>query len=365
MSNRPLYGKRNQNMWNENKRRFWLNPLKEVMGSVDTFSQSVKCRPDPFVVFLVLMNFLGALNLSQGATLREQDQYVQKKYLIIPWGEGKGQIPLTKYNDERNAPLTFNQGINNFRISPNGNVYVLWYAAALKKDVIKKFLPDGTESAACTVKEAHRLLWDGDNLIAINISIGNQIIVMDQDLQSIKTIDVPKNLWVNKVIIKDGVLYNHSFEKGDLDQFVYDRNKASASPAFKNPLDDRIRYGFKISGKGVNIVFKRGGNELRSVDLSEFTTEPLRNIGADYFDSLNNVYLQMRLGIDPHNNQYASGVLKVSNEGEPLAWINLGWDDFCSYIDDMVPVDVDTKGNIYSVKADSKGINIYEWEIKK
>lgn len=298
-------------------------------------------------------------------TLPEQDKYVKKQYMFIPWGNDKGKIPLRKYNDVRDAPQTFNQGIESFKISTEGNVYVLYLDANLGKNIIKKFLPDGTEAAACTVKEAHRLQWDGADLIAQNISISNQIIVMDKDLKSIKTIDVPKNLWVNKATIKNGVLYNHALEKGDLEQFAYHQNKANNLPALKNSLNDKFRCKLTRKGMETDIEFDRSGTVFKTVNLSQFIDQPIRQIKADYDDALNNSYLQITLGVIPHNEQYDSGILKVSSEGEPLTWIDFGWDDFCTYIPGRVLADVDSKGNIYSVKADSTGINIYQWELKK
>jgi len=315
------------------------------------------------IIFIstILFSFFGipSSQLFAQASLPEKDKYVLKPYMVIPWGDGKGQLP--EVTDNTNTAIHY--GPCFFEIDGTGSAFI--YDGYDKKRVIKKFDPKGNESAS--VGDITPEDFSIQNM-KIVVRSGNKIIFLRrEDLSKVKEIDVPEKKYstiYSKIL--NGTLYKPN-EKKQPKIFVFDETDRSQNP------NDEKNY-FYIKG----IVKGNEGHEALMVDdteimnltekMEKWTKEVVRGYTTVVRDKFGNFYildaetynewLEFR-----HNDIIERTLFKFDPTGKLLLQLNthqehfLGWPSIAHH-----QFYVDQNGNIYSAWGDKDGFHIDEYQ---
>ena len=319
-------------------------------------------------MFFLLLTANVSMAFAQ-SNLPEQDKYVKKQYLFIPWGIDKGTIPLTEktvVNIRGPEPVTVleRHGVNYFKVDNLGNVYVSFFDQKSKKSVVKKFSSKGNETAYCNGISANKLFFDNGNIISTNTS-RNSVLVLDENLKTIREINVSKDFPVGKCYVENGVAFNIDPRAGEKDKFVYDESATAKQVGIKTQQEMNRFYQFDDNKRKKKLVFKNG--KFKDIRLLDYLTDSVWDLGPHSYDRYGNLFLKTNYGSSisyrSPNIMKEVGVLKISPKGQPLCWIKLDRDMFALYITFEVPWTVDINGNVYGGESEQDGFHIYQWSL--
>ncbi len=144
-----------------------------------------KILPGSFIFASFVLSLLPSKDVYSQTPLPEQDKYVFKHYMLIPWGEGKGKLTLRleqekihppgpntpewalkKNSSFYNATVTKQYAPPTFRLDEEGNVYICDCLG--KKPALKKFNIKGNEIASLTDNPPLDFTIQGNKIVVIN-----------------------------------------------------------------------------------------------------------------------------------------------------------------------------------------------------
>lgn len=329
-----------------------------------------ECKHLNKIIFISTIYFsifgIPSSRLFAQASLPEQNKYVLKSYMVIPWGDGKGQLPLKPYQfndwqpdrvpeDEIVISEKEHVGPHFFKVDESGDVFVFDYDG--KKTVTKKFNPQGNETASINISPDEFSIQT-DKIV---ITSGNKIIFLNrEDLSKIKEIDIPEekySLQHTLTLFLNGALYK-PFEKDQFKLFVFDENARD-----QNPNDEKNSYYIK------NGLLMSGGSEVMNLvkKFNEWTTEKIFNYQFIIKDKFGDFYLTDVETHDEnidyrHSDIIERTLFKFDPTGKLLYQLKSHREQFFSY----GPISehqlfVDRNGNIYSAWGDENGFHIEEY----
>jgi len=311
---------------------------------------------------LLLIPFLGILpnHLIAQASLPEQNKYVLKSYMVIPWGDGKGQLPLETDKDNP----AFHAGPDFFQVDDKGNVFVC--DGFNSPPMIKKFDPKGHELASIEKIFPDEFTIQKDKVV---ITSGNKIVFLNRsDLSKVKEIDVPEekhSLPNTRIAILNGALFK-PHEKDQLKLFVFDENARTQNP------DDEKNYCYVqgiVSGNEGHEALMVNGKEILNLTekFKEWTNEKMFGYGSATKDKFGDFYLS---DAETHNEYIDfrhAGVVektlfKFNQSGRLLCQLKTHREQFLSYGQFAhYQFFIDNNGSIYSAWGNEGGFHIDEY----
>lgn len=337
---------------------------------------SIKKNTDRFLIYLGSLVFICTtllfpkISIAQ-TKLLEQDKYVKKQYLTIPWGSGKGQIFLNEknvVNTRGPEPVTLVErtGVNFIKVDEKGNLYIGCYDSKNQKSLLKKFSSEGSELAQVIIGPIDKFYFDHGNVVLVDPSIANKVAVFDEGLKLLKTVQLSKDFPAKKCRPEDGILFNINPKSTEKEKFLYDEKNAVSFESSKPKNKFKSFYKFNETNGNKILVFDN--NIFKPIRYSEFIKENVWNWGEPIYDSFGNIYLKVNFGpitYRPPTLIRDVGILKLSPAGDPLCWIELDRDYFATYNSFEVPFSIDSNGNIYGGISEQNGFHIYQWKLIK
>ncbi len=344
-----------------------------------------------FIIFLLFTHSVSfPIKLNAQTPLPEQDKYVLKPYMVIPWGEGRGKLTL-KLGQEKihppssitpkwalkensaffNATVTIQYAPPTFKLDDEGNVYIPDYLG--KQPVLKKFDPKGNEIASTKINPAinpTNLFWiQGDKIVVKNEKAHEVEYLSRGDLSVLKKFSIPKEFDMTYLRELNGVLYKPvSMEPNKLSAFVLDDEERKKSPAAGND------YLYHFSD-GKHIGLNKGQTEILNLSskVEEWTTEDIFHWNSEYQDKFGNIFLTATT--DKENRDamdwdektkgiYETTIFKTDKSGLLLLILKIKLPTLGELdpgIDTMAFV-FDENGNIYYCWGGKDGFHIDEYQ---
>lgn len=324
------------------------------------------------VLTLVLTVFVSHSVLAQ-TSLPEQDKYVLKHYMLIPWGDGKGQLALKIEQEKIHLPspntpkwaLKKNSAFYNetvtrhivpdtFQIDDLGNVYV--YDFATKQPALKRFNVKGDESASRTVDYIGDFSIQGDKIVSTNKYKHEVKYLNRNDLAFLKKFLIPKEYDMTYAKTLNGVLYK-PFEKKTDKLFAFDSEEIKNNPAAENNclyISDDEHVGLKM-----------GETEILNLSskVKEWTNEEIFHWTFEYRDRFGDFYLAaktMKEHWDEEKDIYEITIFKINKTGSLLFSTKINWTGLFGPGSEKPTVDRD--GNIYYCWSNKDGFHIEEYQ---
>ena len=344
----------------------------------------------PFIIASFVLSLLSSKAVHSQTPLPEQDKYVFKHYMLIPWGEGKGKLTLRleqekihlpspdtpKWALEKNkayynATVTMQYAPPTFKLDDDGNVYVPDYFA--KPQVLKKFDMKGNEAASIEINPREKLnflFWIQDDKIILKNGIAHEVEYLRRsDLSVLKKFSIPKeyDMTFSKAI--NGVLLKRTgVEPNKPSVFVFDEEERKANPAAEND------YLYDFSD-GKHIGLNLGQMEILNLSskVKEWTNEKIWDWNSEYQDKFGNIFLTATTDIEHwpavHWNEnkkgiYETTIFKTDKSGSLLLTMKIKLPtlgELAPGIHKLAFV-FDKNGNIYYCWGGKDGFHIDEYQ---
>lgn len=293
--------------------------------------------------------------------------------MVIPWGDGKGQLSYKEkqrkiHEPEPDTPewalkknSTFFSETETVRSGPvflnvddAGNIYIYEYAD--KQVALKVFDSVSNEIANLTDNPPREFFIQQDKIVATNRGAHEVTYLSRKDFSILKKFEIPKNYDLSYSKTLNGFIeISHPFESKPKEMFVFDEIEKA------HHLDENNKR-LEIFSDGNHVGLKMGGSEILNLSLlfEKWKAEEMFNWGPVVQDKYGDFYLvwtsekehfQEKKGI---KGIYERTLFKFNKSGELLFSMKSRLDPFM-HVHSIV---VDVNGNIYNSWADENGFHI-------
>jgi hypothetical protein len=314
------------------------------------------------------------------------DNYEKKTYIFIPWGDGKGQVPIfQKYQKKVDGSMGWLRlGPSRLLVDDEGSVY-LTSTNKEQKQVIKGFDSKGKEIGVfdpqiMSQAGMSEFEFDGDKVVFAE-GIGNRVVELNKDLSLYKEVKVPEKEFAidGSTELGNGMVCHPFVLKNKSRMYVFDEDvweKNGNSPYLSRPKD-KFSLGVGLNNDGTGYVVMVKGSYADGFSQPITLSEPLtifRNLPTDLMSDFTQREDYFWKDIDKNGNIYSAYdfkgkeqwpfLIKVSPSGKLSFQANLPGIAFLSgfhFGTNRVPVAIDRNGNIFCFRASSEGLYIDEW----
>ena len=323
-----------------------------------------ECKHLNKIIFISTIYFsifgIPSSRLFAQASLPEQNKYVLKSYMVIPWGEGNGQLALKIEQEKIHPPSSdtpkwalkknsafYNETVTRhicpttFQIDDQGNVYI--YDFVGKQPVLKKFDTKGNEVASFTDKPMGEFSIQGDKIVITNKYTHEVKYLNRNDFSSLKKFSIPKDFDMTYTTTLNGAFYKPSVGKEPQKLFVFDNEERKKYPVTEND------YLYNLTDYE-HIGLEKGKTEILNLSskVKEWTKEEIFHWTFEYQDRFGDIYLAaktMKEHWDEEKDIYETTVFKTNESGSLLFSTKINWTGL--FMPGAEKLTVDRDGNIY------------------
>jgi hypothetical protein len=329
-----------------------------------------------FFIFLCLVfcNFHGKIFAQ--TSLPEQDKYIMKTYMVIPWGDGKGQLALKtsqvrKHEPEPDTPeavvknskwfketVTKYGGPSFFKVDDEGNVYIYDYVG--KTPALKKFNSSGKETACLTDNPPDKFTIQNNKIVTTDFGAREVKYLSLDDFSVVEKFIIPKDFDLTYSKTLNGVIYK-PVVKDSKKLFVFDNKERLNNPGAEN------KYLYHFSD-GKHVGLKMGESEILNLTSKskEWTTEEIFHWRFAFQDKYGNYYLVAET--TPEHFDFVNrdiserSLFKFNGSGTLLFALKTHRETYQSFSLGDERLDIDYQGNIYNCWSDNEGFHIDKYQ---